>query len=43
MFPLPLVSGHYGESFPHLCPGSDCAIAAWLKRKIAAVVHHGLK
>ncbi len=28
-----LVMGHYEESFPHLCPGSDCAIAKWLLRK----------
>lgn len=27
------VSGHYGASFPHDCPGDDCAIARWIRAK----------
>lgn len=36
---LPLALGHAVNGvlmeFPHLCPGEDCAIAAWLCDKLA--------
>ncbi len=36
MFLYPrLERGHYGVSFPHICPGPDCAIARWILSRLA--------
>jgi hypothetical protein len=38
-----LVKGHHGESFPHLCPGSECAIQQWIFQRFARVKHEHLQ
>lgn len=38
-----LIAGHCGESFPHVCPGIDCAIYAWLERKTSREKYDALE
>lgn len=28
-----VVPGHFGEAFPHICPGPGCAVRAWIKAR----------
>ncbi len=38
-----LVLGHHGESFPHLCPGTECAILHWIEQKKSRGDYHALE